>query len=91
MREFLKTDGPELHERLKKYASGKSSYIEQFCKCFFFFFFFLVVLVLEVHSLIEDAGYDSYLNYDNREFDFFGFCGDDNWALFMNLGANFIN
>lgn len=57
----------------------------------FFFFFFLVVLVLEVHSLIEDAGYDSYLNYDNREFDFFGFCGDDNWALFMNLGANFIN
>lgn len=34
--EFLKTDGPELQERLKKYASSKTSYIEQFCKwvCF---------------------------------------------------------
>lgn len=32
VREFLKTDGPELHERLKKYASSKSSYIEQFCR-----------------------------------------------------------
>ena len=32
VREFLKTDGPELQERLKKYASDKSSYIEQFCK-----------------------------------------------------------
>lgn len=30
--EFLKTDGPELQERLKKYATGKTSYIEQFCK-----------------------------------------------------------
>lgn len=30
--EFMKTDGPELQEKLKKYASGKSSYIEQFCK-----------------------------------------------------------
>lgn len=29
--EFLKTDGPELQERLKKYASSKTSYIEQFC------------------------------------------------------------
>lgn len=29
--EFLKNDGPELHERLKKYATGKTSYIEQFC------------------------------------------------------------
>lgn len=29
--EFLKTGGPELQERLKKYATGKSSYIEQFC------------------------------------------------------------
>jgi carnitine O-acetyltransferase len=32
VREFLKTDGPELQERLKKYANNKSSYIEQFCK-----------------------------------------------------------
>lgn len=30
--EFLKSDGPELHERLKKYANGKTSYIEQFCR-----------------------------------------------------------
>lgn len=29
--EFQKTDGPELQERLKKYATGKTSYIEQFC------------------------------------------------------------
>jgi carnitine O-acetyltransferase len=34
VREFLKTDGPELQERLKKYSSNKSSYIEQFCKEF---------------------------------------------------------
>lgn len=32
--EFLKTDGPELQERLKKYASSKTSYIEQFCTSF---------------------------------------------------------
>ena len=31
VQEFLKTDGPELHARLKKYATGKTSYIEQFC------------------------------------------------------------
>ena len=31
VREFLKTDGPELQARLKKYATGKTSYIEQFC------------------------------------------------------------
>lgn len=30
--EFLKTDGPELQARLKTYAQGKTSYIEQFCK-----------------------------------------------------------
>jgi carnitine O-acetyltransferase len=29
--EFLKGEGPELQERLKKYAAGKTSYIEQFC------------------------------------------------------------
>lgn len=29
--EFLRTDGPSLQEKLKHYASGKSSYIEQFC------------------------------------------------------------
>lgn len=31
VQEFLKTDGPELQEKLKKYASSKTSYIEQFC------------------------------------------------------------
>ena len=30
--EFQRTDGPELQERLKKYATGKTSYIEQFCR-----------------------------------------------------------
>lgn len=30
--EFLKNEGPELQEKLKKYAQGKTSYIEQFCK-----------------------------------------------------------
>ena len=30
--EFLKSEGPELQDRLKKYATGKTSYIEQFCK-----------------------------------------------------------
>lgn len=29
--EFLRSEGPELQSRLKKYASGKTSYIEQFC------------------------------------------------------------
>ena len=30
--EFLRSDGPELQEKLKSYAQGKTSYIEQFCK-----------------------------------------------------------
>lgn len=30
--EFLRSEGPELQERLKKYANGKTSYIEQFCR-----------------------------------------------------------
>lgn len=29
--EFLRHDGPELQEKLKKYAAGRTSYIEQFC------------------------------------------------------------
>lgn len=29
--EFLKGEGVELQRRLKKYATGKTSYIEQFC------------------------------------------------------------
>ena len=31
VQDFLKADGQELNERLKKYATGKTSYIEQFC------------------------------------------------------------
>jgi carnitine O-acetyltransferase len=31
VRDFLRTEGPELQEKLKKYASGRSNYIEQFC------------------------------------------------------------
>lgn len=30
--DFLNHEGPQLQERLKKYAVGKSSYIEQFCE-----------------------------------------------------------
>lgn len=30
--EFLRGDGPELQEKLKSYAQGKTSYIEQFCE-----------------------------------------------------------
>jgi len=30
--DFLKEDGVSLQEKLKKYASGKANYIEQFCK-----------------------------------------------------------
>lgn len=31
VKEFLKYDGPNLQEKLKQYAEGKSNYIEQFC------------------------------------------------------------
>lgn len=30
--DFLKNEGNELQDRLKKYAQGKTSYIEQFCE-----------------------------------------------------------
>lgn len=32
VRDFLRSEGPELQDKLKKYSTGKSSYIEQFCK-----------------------------------------------------------
>lgn len=32
VREFLENEGPELNERLKAYAEGQDSYIEQFCE-----------------------------------------------------------
>jgi len=34
VQEFVKSDGPALQEKLKKYASGKANYIEQFCEYF---------------------------------------------------------
>ena len=54
--EFLKGEGPELQERLKKYATGKTSYIEQFCMFYH---------LRKRPSLIDWLGYDSYLNFDN--------------------------
>lgn len=32
IQDFLKSDGPVLQDKLKKYASGRDNYIEQFCK-----------------------------------------------------------
>jgi carnitine O-acetyltransferase len=32
--EFLNHEGPDLNEQLKKYAEGRTSYIEQFCEHF---------------------------------------------------------
>ena len=32
VRDFLRAEGPELQDKLNKYATGKSSYIEQFCR-----------------------------------------------------------
>lgn len=35
VQDFLNGEGPELQNRLKKYATGKTSYIEQFCMFLF--------------------------------------------------------
>ena len=32
VKEFLRSEGPEMQTRLQKYATGKTSYIEQFCE-----------------------------------------------------------
>jgi carnitine O-acetyltransferase len=32
VKEFLRSDGQKLQEKLKEYASGRANYIEQFCK-----------------------------------------------------------
>lgn len=53
-KEFLENDGKELHERLKKYATGKSSYIEQFWYDSFLNFDNPVVLNLNPFFLLED-------------------------------------
>ncbi|KAI9870708.1 MAG: hypothetical protein M1830_003900, partial [Pleopsidium flavum] len=61
--EFLKSEGPELQERLKKYATGKTSYIEQF---------YGGGKELDALPDVDESadlscllGYDSYLNFDN--------------------------
>jgi carnitine O-acetyltransferase len=59
VRDFLKSEGPGLQERLQKYASSKTSYIEQFCT-----FFKKIILGIKLTILL---GYDSYLNYDSRK------------------------
>ncbi|KAF4625067.1 hypothetical protein G7Y89_g13105 [Cudoniella acicularis] len=52
--EFLKSEGPELHEILKKYATGKTSYIEQFWYDSYLNFDNPVVLNLNPFFLLED-------------------------------------
>ncbi|KAI9882285.1 MAG: Carbon-nitrogen hydrolase [Watsoniomyces obsoletus] len=52
--DFLQNDGPELQERLRRYASGKSSYIEQFWYDSYLNFDNPVVLNLNPFFLLED-------------------------------------
>ncbi|KAL1843624.1 hypothetical protein VTJ49DRAFT_606 [Mycothermus thermophilus] len=52
--EFLKHEGPELNEKLKKYAEGRTSYIEQFWYDSYLNFDNPVVLNLNPFFLLED-------------------------------------
>ncbi|PGG96395.1 carnitine O-acetyltransferase [Blastomyces parvus] len=52
--EFLKTDGPELQNKLKNYATSKSSYIEQFWYDSYLNYDNPVVLNLNPFFLLED-------------------------------------
>lgn len=52
--EFLKADGPELQEKLKQYAQGKTSYIEQFWYDSYLNYDNPVVLNLNPFFLLED-------------------------------------
>ncbi|KAI9807550.1 MAG: hypothetical protein M1825_005490 [Sarcosagium campestre] len=54
VKEFLKSDGPSLQERLKRYATGKTSYIEQFWYDSYLNFDNPVVLNLNPFFLLED-------------------------------------
>lgn len=54
VKEFLKTDGPELQERLKRYAATKASYIEQFWYDSYLHYDNPVVLNLNPFFLLED-------------------------------------
>ncbi|KAA8913262.1 Choline/Carnitine o-acyltransferase-domain-containing protein [Sphaerosporella brunnea] len=66
VREFLKTDGPELQERLKKYAGTKSSYIEQFWYDSYLNYDNPVVLNLNPFFLLEDDPTPSRRNQVTR-------------------------
>ncbi|KAF8475645.1 carnitine acetyl transferase [Kalaharituber pfeilii] len=54
VKDFLKTDGPELQERLKRYAASKASYIEQFWYDSYLHYDNPVVLNLNPFFLLED-------------------------------------
>ncbi|KAK2590456.1 carnitine O-acetyltransferase yat1 [Conoideocrella luteorostrata] len=54
VRDFLVTDGPDLQEKLKRYAQGKTSYIEQFWYDSYLNFDNPVVLNLNPFFLLED-------------------------------------
>ncbi|KAL1955779.1 hypothetical protein VTO42DRAFT_8099 [Malbranchea cinnamomea] len=54
VQEFLRTDGPELQERLKNYASSKTSFIEQFWYDSYLNYDNPVVLNLNPFFLLED-------------------------------------
>ncbi|KAL6707054.1 carnitine O-acetyltransferase yat1 [Coniothyrium glycines] len=54
LNEFLKSDGPILQDKLKKYASGRSNYIEQFWYDSYLNFDNPVVLNLNPFFLLED-------------------------------------
>ncbi|KAL9125473.1 MAG: hypothetical protein Q9217_005326 [Psora testacea] len=54
VQEFLRAEGPELQARLKKYATGKTSYIEQFWYDSYLNFDNPVVLNLNPFFLLED-------------------------------------
>ncbi|KAI0974910.1 Choline/Carnitine o-acyltransferase-domain-containing protein [Xylaria arbuscula] len=54
VQDFLKSDGPDLQEKLQKYALGKSSFIEQFWYDSYLNFDNPVVLNLNPFFLLED-------------------------------------
>ncbi|KAI1294047.1 Choline/Carnitine o-acyltransferase-domain-containing protein [Xylaria venustula] len=54
VQEFLKSDGPDLQEKLQKYALGKSSFIEQFWYDSYLNYDNPVVLNLNPFFLLED-------------------------------------
>ncbi|KAF2811651.1 carnitine acetyl transferas-like protein [Mytilinidion resinicola] len=64
--EFLKADGPDLQEKLKKYANGKANYIEQFWYDSYLNFDNPVVLNLNPFFLLEDDPTPARNNQVNR-------------------------